>query len=83
MHPHWELGRIAEILTFDIVGTCLVVVYTEGVVVVGPVAAEGATPVVMSAEELIVLHMHHYSKPATNGIHRIFCEMMKGVLEDI
>ena len=53
--------------------------YTEGVVVVGPVGAEGATPVVMSAEELIALHMHHYSKPARNGIHRIFCEMREGV----
>ena len=49
----------------------------------GPVGAERATPVVMSAEELIALHMHHYSKPATNGIHRIFCEMREGVLEDI
>ena len=46
---------------------------------VGPVGAEGATPVVMSAEELIALHMHHYSKPARNGIHRIFCEMREGV----
>ena len=78
MNPHLELGRIEEILTFDIVGTYLVVVYTEGVVVVGP-AAEGATPVVVSAEELIALHMHHYSKPAKNRIRRIFCEMREGV----